>query len=119
MDDATPGAPAEPIDLAALGDELMAEAAGAASGRATRVLRARPGGSLSQVMLALDAGRELSEHENPGQALLEIRRGRVRLVAGEVAWELGTGEHVVIPDRRHSLLALEDALVTLTVVRGG
>jgi len=109
---------AGPINLTALGEELLAEAAGAASGRATRVLRAKPGGSLSQVMLALLAGRELSEHENPGQALLEARRGRVRLLAGEASWELGPDEHITIPEQRHSLRALTDAVVTLTVVRG-
>ena len=107
-----------PVDLSALADELFAAAAQADSGRATRVFRATPGGSLSQVMLVLLAGKELSEHANPGQALLHVLSGRARLVAGDDSWELAAHGHMVIPEQRHSLLALEDAVVLLTVVRG-
>lgn len=108
-----------PVDLEVIADELLAQAGDAASGRATRVFRAVPGGSLSQVMLALRAGRELSEHANPGQALLHVLRGRASVTAGEDTWELATHGHMVIPEQRHNLLALEDAVVLLTVVRGG
>ncbi|HWL59448.1 MAG TPA: LuxR family transcriptional regulator [Microbacteriaceae bacterium] len=108
-----------PVDLEALGDELLTQASQSSSGRATQVFRAVPGGSLSQVMLALSDGRELAEHANPGQALLHVLRGRVSVTAGEDTWELGTHGHMTIPEQRHNLLALEDAVVLLTVVRGG
>jgi quercetin dioxygenase-like cupin family protein len=98
-------------------DELMTTAGTAHSGRATRAFRAAPGGVMTQVLLALREGRELSEHENPGEALLHVLRGRVRLTAGDDAWDLGANDHVVIPQTRHSLLALEDAAVLLTVAR--
>ena len=64
------------------------------------------------------AGRELSEHENPGEASLRVIGGRVRLSAGDDGWELGAGGHVRIPPRRHGLVALEDSVVLLTMVRG-
>lgn len=105
------------VDLSALTDELLATAAAAENGRATRVFRAVPGGSLSQVLLVLRSGRELSEHSNPGEALLHVLRGRVRLTAGEETWDLGASEHLAIPPQRHSLVALEDAAVLLTVVK--
>lgn len=105
------------VDLRAVADELLTVAATAASGRATRVFRAVPGGSLSQVLLVLRAGGELSEHENPGEALLHVLRGRVRFSAGGAVRDLSADEHLVIPQQRHGLLALEDAAVLLTVVK--
>lgn len=104
-------------DLHALADELLGNASAASSGRDTRVFHGAPGGALSQVVLALVAGQDLSDHENPGEATLQVLRGRVELVAGEDSWQLGTGEHLVIPQRRHHLNALEDSVFILTVVR--
>jgi quercetin dioxygenase-like cupin family protein len=104
------------VDLNELINELLAAAGGTSSGRATRVFRAVPGGQLSQVLLVLRDGRELSEHENPGEALLHVLRGRVRLTAGDERCDLSANEHIVIPQQRHGLLALEDAAVLLTVV---
>jgi Uncharacterized conserved protein, contains double-stranded beta-helix domain len=105
------------VDLGELTDELLAAAGTADSGRGMHVFRAVPGGSLSQVLLVLRKGRELSEHENPGEALLHVLRGRVRLTAGVEACDLCADEHIVIPQQRHGLLALEDAAVLLTVVK--
>lgn len=42
-------------------------------------------------------------------------RGRVRLLAGADAWEGSEGDHLTVPAARHSLEALEDAVVLLTV----
>ena len=78
-----------------------------------------PEGVLSQVLLVLLAGRELSEHENPGEAFLQVLRGRVRLSAGDREWTLGQDGHVTIPQRRHALTADEDSIVLLTVARVG
>jgi quercetin dioxygenase-like cupin family protein len=46
-----------------------------------------------------------------------VLRGRVRLTAGDNAWELGPQDHLVIPQSRHGLLALEDSAVLLTIAR--
>lgn len=105
------------VDLTALTDELLETARSSPSGRATRAFRAAPGGSLTQLLLVLADGRSLAHHDNPGEALLHVLRGRVQLTAGERSWELGAGEHIVIPDERHGVLALEDSAVLLTVVR--
>ena len=108
----------EAVDLEALAEEMLEQARGSGSGRLTRLFRAVPGGSLSQILLVLLEGRELSEHENPGQALLHTLRGRTELIAGDQRWELPAHSHIVIPEVRHSLVALEDSVVLLTVVRG-
>lgn len=103
------------VALGSLADDLLARAGEASSGRATDAYHAAPGGVLTQVTLALKADKHLSEHENPGEAFLQILRGRVRLVAGDEQWELAAGELLAIPQRRHSLIALEDSVVLLTL----
>lgn len=113
MSEATSGS----VNLKVLTEELLEKAAAVESGRATHVFRAVPGGSLSQVMLVLKDGKELSEHENPGEALLHVLSGKVRLTAGEDSLDLSADEHAVVPQQRHGLLALEDSAVLLTVVR--
>jgi quercetin dioxygenase-like cupin family protein len=59
----------------------------------------------------------LDEHENPGEATLHVLRGRVRLASGDVAWEGTPGDLLIVPDARHSLNAIEDSAVLLTVAK--
>jgi quercetin dioxygenase-like cupin family protein len=60
----------------------------------------------------------LDEHESPGEATLQVLAGRVRLNVGEQRWEGAAGDLVSIPPRRHSLDAVEDSAILLTVVAG-
>lgn len=71
---------------------------------------------MRQTLVALVAGAELAEHENPGEASLYVVHGRVRLDADGDSWEARTGDLVEIPPKRHSLIALEDSAVLLTAV---
>ena len=68
-------------------------------------------------MIALRAGEELSEHENPGEATLQVLSGRVLLKTGGVSWNGSAGDLITIPDELHSLDAVEDSVVLLTVVK--
>lgn len=102
-------------DLADVIEELAAKAQGASSGRAARTIRGGHENALRETVIALRAGHELAEHEAPHEATLQVLRGRVRLVAGAEAWEGGTGDHLTVPAARHSLQALEDSVVLLTV----
>lgn len=72
---------------------------------------------LTTVALALMAGRELSEHENPGEAFLHVIRGRVRVTAGDKQWELGEGDLIPVPQHRHGVVALADSVALLTIAR--
>ena len=105
------------IDLAALSVELLAHAADSPNGRATQLVHSAPEAGLSQVLLALREGSELADHANPGETTLQVLSGRLRLSAGDDAWNLGAGELLVIPRRRHAVVAEQDSVGLLTVVR--
>jgi quercetin dioxygenase-like cupin family protein len=105
------------ISLTSLAEEKLAEARQAHSGRAAHTLHGGHTHELRQTVMALLAGRELSEHDSPGQASLQVLQGHVRLTACDDAWDGKTGDYVVIPPQRHSLHALDDSVVMLTVFK--
>lgn len=72
---------------------------------------------LRQTVIGMVAGSELGEHANPGEATVYVLRGRVRLTSGEVSWEGRAGDLLKVPDARHSLQALEDSAILLTVAK--
>jgi quercetin dioxygenase-like cupin family protein len=102
-------------DLADLIDDLMAKARVASSGRAARTIRGGHENALRETVIALLAGHELSEHDSPHEATLQVLQGRVRLITGDDAWEGASGDHLTVPPQRHSLAALVDSVVLLTV----
>ena len=105
------------FSLDAIAREQLAKALGAPAGRAAETVYGGSECALRQTLVALKAGTELAEHENPGEATLLVLQGRVRLVAPETSWELRQGDLLIVPNARHSLLALVDAVVVLTVVK--
>src|SRR5690349_2533615 len=64
----------------------LAHAAGASGGRSSTTVFGGDEHQLRQTVIARRAGEELSEHENPGEATLQVPRGRVLPKAGEVSW---------------------------------
>jgi quercetin dioxygenase-like cupin family protein len=107
-----------PSSLSVLADELLALARATDSGRAARTVHGGAANPLRQTLVALAAGHELAEHASPGDATLQVLRGRVRLVADDRSWSGSAGDLLVIPDARHGLHADEDSVVLLTVARG-
>ena len=72
---------------------------------------------LRQTVIGMIAGARLAEHENPGEATVLILHGRVRLSTADVAWEATRGDLLIMPDSRHSIAALENSAVLLTVAK--
>ena len=105
----------EKFSLDAIAREQAKRAATASSGRSAETVYGGHEHALRQTVLALTAGSSLDEHKSPGEATIQVLRGRVRLTAGEVAWEGRTGDLLVVPAMSHALQAVEDSAVLLTV----
>ena len=106
----------ESTQLEPLIRDLFDEASEARAGRSAVALHPGRHHGLRQTVIAILADHKLDEHEAPPEATLQVLTGRVLLTAGDETWEGGTGELLVIPNRRHDLLALEDAAVLLTTL---
>lgn len=98
-----------------LATDLLGRAREAHSGRAAETLFGGSGHRLRQTAIALVAGAELSDHENPGEATLQVLRGEVELTDPAGTTLLAADQIAVIPDARHALHATSDACVLLTV----
>jgi quercetin dioxygenase-like cupin family protein len=107
------------ISLDTQAREHLERAAAATSGRSAATVHTGDGHGLRQVLLALTAGSGLAEHDNPGDATLLVLRGHVRLTEGDNSWEGRTGDLIPIPPARHSLDAIEDSAVLLTIAKSG
>ena len=105
--------------LTALAREQLKIAVGASSGRSARTAYGGHERVLRQTVIAMAAGRRLEEHENPGEATVHVLHGRVRLVCGADSWEGRKGDLLVVPDASHSLEAVENSAVLLTVAKTG
>jgi quercetin dioxygenase-like cupin family protein len=101
--------------LTALARHHLEAARAAASGRSAHTIYGGHEHVLRQTLIALCAGSSLDEHENPGEATVQVLRGRVTLIAGEDSWNGSPGDLLFVPDSRHALEATEDSVVLLTV----
>ncbi|MYS79416.1 cupin domain-containing protein [Embleya scabrispora] len=103
------------ISLRTATREQLASARGTSSGRSSVTMLGGSRRHLSQTLIALTAGNSLAEHETPGEASLIVLTGRVRLTAEDESVEGTSGDLLAIPSEPHSLEALEDSAVILTV----
>ena len=103
--------------LTALVRHHLETASTASSGRSAHTIWGGHEHVLRQTLIALRAGSSLDEHENPGEATVQVLHGRVTLVAGDNRWNGSPGDLMSIPDSRHALDAVEDSVVLLTVAK--
>jgi len=103
------------MSLDALAREHLERARGVSAGRSAQTVYGGHETTLRQTVIALVEGGQLAEHDNQGEATLHVLSGRVRLNAGDTAWEGRTGDLIVVPQRPHELLALVDSVVLLTI----
>ena len=109
----------EKSSLTALAREQMKLAKQASSGRSADTVYGGHEHTLRQTVIALVAGYGLGEHENPGEATVHVLQGRVRLNGDGHGWEGSPGDLLIVPTARHTLDALEDSVVLLTVAMTG
>lgn len=107
----------EKISLTALAREHLETARAASSGRSSHTVYGGHEHSLRQTLIALTAGSELDEHESPGEATLHVLHGRVKVTNAQSHWDGSPGDHIVVPQSRHGLRAVEDSVVLLTVAK--
>jgi quercetin dioxygenase-like cupin family protein len=105
--------------LTRLADEQLDLARQASSGRSADTVYGGARNRLRQTVIAMLAGQRMDEHENPGEATLQVLRGRVRVTAGEAGQDASAGDLLVIPQERHAVEVLEDAVLLLTVAKLG
>ena len=105
------------LSLDALARELLGRAAGASGGRAAQTVVGGHEKVLRQTAIAMVKDAALAEHSNPGEASIYVLRGRVLLSAIGQTWEGRDGDLLIIPDAPHSLQALQDSAVLLSVAK--
>ena len=103
--------------LVALAREQHELARASSSGRSASTVYGGHEHVLRQTMIALLGGHRLDDHANPGEATVHVLSGRVNLSAGGNAWNGSPGDLLIVPDSIHSLEALEDSVVLLTVAK--
>jgi quercetin dioxygenase-like cupin family protein len=103
--------------LTALVRHHLETARSASSGRSAHTIYGGHERTLRQTLIALRSGSNLEEHENPGEATVQVLHGRVTLVAGDTRWNGSPGDLMTVPDSRHALEAVEDSVVLLTVAK--
>ncbi len=106
----------ESLSLDALAEEHIAIAREHASGRSAKTIYGGHQHTMRQTLIALAAGHGLGEHDSPREATLQVLRGNVRLHTDTASWEGSAGDFLSIPPERHSLDALADSAVLLTVL---
>jgi len=105
------------LSLDAVARQQLDAARRSSAGRAAHTIVGGHGNVLRQTVIAMVDGRELAEHENPGEATLVVLHGRVRLSTAADAWAGRRGDLLVVPPARHRLEATKDAVVLLTVAK--
>lgn len=105
------------FSMQAIAREQLRRAATDSSGRAAVTVVGGHEHILRQTVVALTAGAILAEHENPDEATLHVLIGRIQLTAGADTWDGRPGDLLIIPPARHSVTALDDAAVLLTVAK--
>jgi quercetin dioxygenase-like cupin family protein len=108
----------EKWSLAALADGLLKHALSAPSRSSTRPIHGGlPHDLLRHTVIALARGQRLDDPGNEGEATVQVLRGRVRMTTCEDTTEASTGQLLIVSDTRHTVTALEDAVLLHTVAK--
>jgi len=96
----------EVVSITPLGDQLAATTTAA-------IIKA---GQLEVIRVVLPAGKELRQHDTPGEITVQCIEGEVEFHAGTSAHLLQAGDFLHLgPRAPHSLRALKDASLLVTI----
>ena len=101
--------------LTAMARHHLDHARNASAGRSAETIYGGHEHVLRQTVIALRAGQRLDDHDNLGEATIQVLEGRILLASGDVCWSGWRGDLLTVPLARHSLEAIEDAVILLTV----
>lgn len=107
----------EKTSLTALARHELSQAMSATSGRSAKTVVGGHEHRLRQTVIALRAGEVLTDHENPGEATVQVLGGRVTLRFGDIEWNGSAGDLLTVPNGIHSLEAIDSSTILLTVVK--
>lgn len=105
------------ISVKALALQLLRAAADAGGGRAADTVYGGHEKSLRQTVIGMLKGTSLGEHDNQDDATVYVLEGRVRLRVGDDSWKARAGSLLIVPHARHTLEALEDSTVLMSVAK--
>jgi quercetin dioxygenase-like cupin family protein len=94
---------------------LLAKANAASAGRSAETVYGGHEHVLRQSVVVLCAHRGQHEHVLNGEGTIYVLSGRVRLHVGSQVWDARTGDLLALPSAKHSVEALEDSAVLVTV----
>jgi quercetin dioxygenase-like cupin family protein len=101
--------------LASTARAQIESARAAAHGRSAHTVYRGDDRGLRQTIVALRAGTTLNEHHSSREATLQVLAGRVLLTADTYAREAIAGDLLPVPSAAHTLDAVEDSALLLTV----
>ena len=105
----------EKIPFEELVVEQLEKATSAPSGRSSQTLYGGHEHRLRQTIIALSKGEGLDEHASPGEATLLVLQGRVTFNVGSDSIDLEKGDYFIIPPELHSVDAVDDSVILLSV----
>lgn len=110
------GAPVQFVDVVDAAAKLRAEPhAGVAGHRQLALVRHGP---LSLILFVFEKDGFLKEHQANGEVIIQVLAGRLSIAVGADEYTLGPGTFLsVAPGLRHSVKALDDSDMLLTVSR--
>ena len=107
------------VNLNELIEQQRVKAAQSRDGRSAVSIFGGGGKQLGQVLLTPTAGGCLPDHQNPGEATVQVLEGEVTLSSQEGEVRLGERGYAIVPHATHRLDAHVDSVVLLTVHRAG
>ena len=105
----------DPTSLADAARTHLERARAADHGRSAHTVHGGHDRALRQTVVALRAGTTLREHAGAREATVQVLSGRIRLTAGPQTLVAAASDLLTVPAAAHTLLAVEDSALLLTV----